>query len=182
MNKRRHWAATPALFVGIAVVGVAWTLSYGGLFGSSRESLPEESRGSVPPPGAIAVTVAPLTLRPIHRMVNCVGTLHAFEQVTVSAKVEGRVRKIAHDVGDRVKPGDLLLQIDPVDFNLSVRQAQSALDVELAKLGLATRDRHVRRQQLAERRRGRGQNGTHAGTDGARADRSSSGAQCPATS
>ena len=80
----------------------------------------------------------PLTLRPIHRMVNCVGTLHAFEQVTVSAKVEGRVCKIAHDVGDRVKPGDLLLQIDPVDFDLSVRQAQSALDVELAKLGLAT--------------------------------------------
>ena len=138
MNKRRHWAATPALIIGIAIVGVAWTLSYGGLFGSSRESLPEESSGSTPPPGAIAVTVAPLTLRPIHRIVNCVGTLHAFEQVTVSAKVEGRVRKIAHDVGDRVKPGDLLLQIDPVDFNLSVRQAQSALDVELAKLGLTT--------------------------------------------
>lgn len=138
MNKRRHWAATPAFLIGIGVVGVAWTLSYGGFFGSARESLPEESRGSTPRPGAIAVTVAPLTLRPIHRRVNCVGTLHAFEQVTVSAKVEGRVRKIAHDVGDRVKPGDLLLQIDPVDFNLSVRQAQSALDVELAKLGLAT--------------------------------------------
>ena len=66
------------------------------------------------------------------------GTLHAFEQVTVSAKVEGRVRKILHDVGDRVKPGDLLLQIDPTDFNLSVPNSPgAALDVESAKLGLA---------------------------------------------
>jgi RND family efflux transporter MFP subunit len=119
-------------------VGVAWTLSYGGFLGSKRESLPEESGNSPHRPGEIAVTVAPLRLRPIQRTVMSVGTLHAFEQVTVSAKVEGRVRKILHDVGDRVKPGDLLLQIDPTDFNLSVRQAQSALDVELAKLGLAT--------------------------------------------
>jgi RND family efflux transporter MFP subunit len=138
MNKRRHWATTPALLVGIAIVGVAWTLSYGGFLGSKRESLPEESGNSPHHPGEIAVTVAPLRLRPIQRTVMSVGTLHAFEQVTVSAKVEGRVRKILHDVGDRVKPGDLLLQIDPTDFNLSVRQAQSALDVELAKLGLVT--------------------------------------------
>jgi len=138
MNKRRHWATMPALLVGIAIVGVAWTLSYGGFFGSDRESLPEESETSPHLPGAIAVTVAPLRLQPIQRTVMSVGTLHAFEQVTVSAKVEGRVRKILHDVGDRVKPGELLLQIDPTDFNLSVRQAQSALDVELAKLGLAT--------------------------------------------
>jgi len=138
MKKRRHWAVTPAVLIGIGVVGVAWTLGYGGFFGSERESLSDESASSprAPAPGAIAVTVAPVRLRPVQRTVVSVGTLHAFEQVTVSAKVEGRVRRILHDVGDRVKPGDLLLEIDPTDFNLSVRQAQSALDVELAKLGL----------------------------------------------
>jgi RND family efflux transporter MFP subunit len=136
MNKRRYRASVPALLVGIAVVGVAWTLSYGGFFGGNRESLPADRESSHHAAGEIAVTVAPLQLRPIQRTVACVGTLHAFEQVTLSAKVEGRVRKILHDVGDRVKPGDLLLQIDPTDFNLSVRQAQSALDVEMAKLGL----------------------------------------------
>jgi RND family efflux transporter MFP subunit len=139
MNKRRHWAATPALFIGLAVVGVAWTLSYGGFLSGSRESLPaDNASASTHAPGAIAVTVAPLRLRAIQRTVTSVGTLHAFEQVTLSAKVEGRVRKIVHDVGDRVKPGDLLLEIDPTDSNLALRQAQSALDVELAKLGLTT--------------------------------------------
>ena len=136
MNKRRHWASTPALLVGLVAIGVAWTLNYGGLLGGKRESLPADRGSSRHAAGEIAVTVSPLQMRTIQRTVSCVGTLHAFEQVTLSAKVEGRVRKILHDVGDRVKPGDLLLQIDPTDFNLSVRQAQSALDVEMAKLGL----------------------------------------------
>jgi RND family efflux transporter MFP subunit len=140
MKKRRHWAVMPAVLVGITIVGVAWTLGYGGFFGSERESLSDDSATSPHPPvpGAIAVTIAPVRLRPVQRTVVSVGTLHAFEQVTVSAKVEGRVRRIMHDVGDRVKPGDLLLEIDPTDSNLSVRQAQSALDVEMAKLGLTT--------------------------------------------
>jgi membrane fusion protein (multidrug efflux system) len=47
------------------------------------------------------------------------------------------VRKIAHDVADRVKPGETLVEIDPTDYQLNVRQAQRALQVELAKLGLA---------------------------------------------
>jgi RND family efflux transporter MFP subunit len=135
MNKRRHWA-TPALLVGLAIFGVGWGLSSGGYFGTKRESLPAEDRNAKRASGEIPVTVASLQMRPIQRTVTCVGTLHAFEQVTLSAKVEGRVSKILHDVGDPVKPGDLLLQIDPTDFKLSERQAQSALDVEMAKLGL----------------------------------------------
>ncbi len=101
-----------------------------------RESLPAEDLKARRADGEIPVTVASLKMRPIQRTVTCVGTLHAFEQVILSAKVEGRVLKILHDVGDRVKPGDLLLQIDPTDLKLSERQAQSALDVEMAKLGL----------------------------------------------
>ena len=84
---------------------------------------------------------------------NCVGTLHAFEQVT-------RERRRSKDASARspttwgigVKPGDLLLQIDPVDLNLSVRQAQSALDVEMAKLGLTDDDSPRSTSPIAQRR------------------------------
>ena len=85
----------------------------------------------------MAVTLENVSLRPVQRTIETVGTLFPFEQVIECAKVEGRVRKIAHDVGDRVKPGDMLLEVDPTDFELSVRQAQRALEVELAKLGLS---------------------------------------------
>jgi RND family efflux transporter MFP subunit len=71
----------------------------------------------------------------VQRTVEAVGTLHGFEEVAISAKVEGRVRRLLRDVADRVKPGELLLEIDPTDYELAVRQADKALHVELAKLG-----------------------------------------------
>jgi RND family efflux transporter MFP subunit len=118
------------------ILGMAWTLGYAGFGGAGREALPAESTAVDAPAGAIPVTLDGVTLRPVQRTIETVGTLHPFEQVIECAKVEGRVRKICHDVGDRVKPGDLLLEVDPTDFELSVRQAQRALEVELAKLGL----------------------------------------------
>ena len=79
----------------------------------------------------------PVTVRSVQRTVACVGTLHGYEEISVAAKVEGRMRKIMHDVADRVGPGEVLLEIDPTDYQLSVRQAQRSLQVELAKLGLS---------------------------------------------
>ncbi len=86
----------------------------------------------------VAVTVAPVTPRPIERTVNIVGSLWGQEEITVAPKVEGRVQRIYHDMGDVVKPGDLLLEIEDTEFRLAVDEAQRALDLELAKLGLRT--------------------------------------------
>jgi RND family efflux transporter MFP subunit len=135
MKKRHRLIA--ALVVGAAILAMAWTLGYAGLGGPPREAMPKEPAAVEAPPGAVAVTLDSVTLRPVQRTIETVGTLHPFEQVIECAKVEGRVRRILHDVGDRVKPGDLLLEVDPTDFELSVRQSQRALEVEQAKLGLA---------------------------------------------
>lgn len=84
----------------------------------------------------VSVTVEPVVLRSVQRSIDAVGTLHGYEEVVVSAKVGGRVRRILHDVGDRVSAGEVLLEIDPTDYELSARQAEKALNVELARLGL----------------------------------------------
>jgi RND family efflux transporter MFP subunit len=78
-----------------------------------------------------------VTLRPVQRYVGLVGTLHACEETSIGAEVGGRVRKVMHDVSDRVRPGEVLVEIDPTDYQLKVRQAQKELQVELAKLGLS---------------------------------------------
>ncbi len=135
MSKTRN-RLIGAVIVGAVILTMAWTLGYAGFGSSKREALPPEQLAEQAPAGAVAVTLANVTLRPVQRTIETVGTLFPFEQVIECAKVEGRVRKIAHDVGDRVKPGDVLLEVDPTDFELSVRQAQRALEVELAKLGL----------------------------------------------
>jgi RND family efflux transporter MFP subunit len=136
MKKKKH-RLIAALLVGAGFLAMAWTLGYAGFGGPPREALPTETIAEQVPAGAVAVTLQSVALRPVQRTIETVGTLHPFEQVIECAKVEGRVRRIVHDVGDRVIPGDLLLEIDPTDFELSVRQAQRALEVEQAKLGLA---------------------------------------------
>lgn len=85
---------------------------------------------------AVAVTVEPVALRPVRRTVGVVGSLFGRDEVLLTPKVEGRVLRIHHDVGDVVKPGDLLLEIDPTDYQLAVTEARRALDLELARLGL----------------------------------------------
>jgi RND family efflux transporter MFP subunit len=84
----------------------------------------------------VTVTVAPVEHRKVERTVDVVGTLKGWEDVTVGTKQQGRVLKVHHDIGDRVKPGDLLVELETVDADLSVQQAEQRLQVELAKLGL----------------------------------------------
>jgi len=85
---------------------------------------------------AVAVTVGEVTQRAVERRVRIVGTFHGHDEADVAAKVEGRVVRIRHDVGDVVRPGDVLLEIDDTEYRLAVDEAQCSLDLELAKLGL----------------------------------------------
>ncbi|MBA4019224.1 MAG: hypothetical protein C0483_18820 [Pirellula sp.] len=87
-------------------------------------------------PEAVAVTVALATARPIERRVRTVGTLHGYEEIEISPLVDGHVRRVLHDVGDVVAPGEPLLEIDDADFRLAVQEMGRALELELAKLGL----------------------------------------------
>ena len=84
---------------------------------------------------ALPVTVEPITYRAVQRTIQAVGTLHGYEEVSLSAKVEGRVTKIHHDLASRVKPGELLIEIDTTDAKLTVQQAERNLQAELAKWG-----------------------------------------------
>src|SRR3954465_13677085 len=61
---------------------------------------------------ARAVKVEPAQVRDVRRQVDVVGTLAAREEVVVSAEVEGRVARLAHDLGDRVEAGAPLIELD----------------------------------------------------------------------
>ncbi len=84
----------------------------------------------------VVVTTMPVTTRTIQRTVEAVGTFYGRDEVVITPKVTGRVKKIYFDMGDAVKPGDLLLEIEDIDFRLAVEEAQKSLESELAKLGL----------------------------------------------
>jgi multidrug efflux pump subunit AcrA (membrane-fusion protein) len=101
-----------------------------------KQTLPPETEGTRGDPDAVTVTVEPVAYRSVQRSVEAIGTLYGFEEVSIAAKVDGRVRKIHHDVSDEVKPGDLLVEFDPTDYELLLHQAEKSLRVDLVKLGV----------------------------------------------
>ena len=84
----------------------------------------------------IKVKVAPLTHQVVERTVEVVGSLRGWEDVTIGSKRTGRVARVRHDMGDRVKPGEQLVDLETIDADLNVQQAEKRLLVDLTKLGL----------------------------------------------
>jgi RND family efflux transporter MFP subunit len=84
----------------------------------------------------ITVTYEPVLVREMPRAVRGVGTLYGREEVPISTKVEGRVVRIHKEVGDVVKPGDLLLELDPTDYKLAANEAKRMVELELTRLSL----------------------------------------------
>jgi len=82
------------------------------------------------------VRVVPAAERALPRAVAVTGTLAAEDQVTLSAKVAGRVESIDIDLGTRIRQGQPLARLDQTDFKLRVEQAEAALQQARARLGL----------------------------------------------
>ncbi|MGD0381964.1 MAG: efflux RND transporter periplasmic adaptor subunit [Thermoguttaceae bacterium] len=85
---------------------------------------------------AVPVTVANVEVQSIQRTVDVVGSFEGCEELTVTPKVDGRVVRIHCDVGDIVRPGDVLLEIEPTDYQLAVEEVKKSIESELAKVGL----------------------------------------------
>lgn len=59
----------------------------------------------------------------------------------IASKVAGTVLKVAVEDNQLVKKGDLLVEIDPVDLNLKMKEAAANLEVRQATLEQSERDR-----------------------------------------
>jgi RND family efflux transporter MFP subunit len=71
----------------------------------------------------------------IPRAVDVVGTLAAVDQVTISSETDGKVSRILADLGDRVKAGQVLIQLDHERQQYTFEQQQAALARALAQYG-----------------------------------------------
>ena len=87
------------------------------------------------PPQAVVVVNA--ETHELRRSIDVVGTLAADEEVTVSSEVEGRVLRIAADLGDRVTAGQPLVVLDPEKLQYRLDQQRAALGRAMARYGVA---------------------------------------------
>jgi RND family efflux transporter MFP subunit len=129
-----------------------------GLVGCRGEH-PAAAQEKPKPQGSPAreVRVVPAAERTLARTIMATGTLAAEDQLTLSAKVAGRVEIIDIDLGSRVRRGQAIAQLDQTDFKLRIEQAEAALQQARARLGLtpAGKDERVDPEQTAVVRQAR---------------------------
>jgi membrane fusion protein (multidrug efflux system) len=87
--------------------------------------------------------------RPLSYNLSAIGSLKSPENVTLSPKRSGIIQKILVKEGDRIKKGQVLVQLDDVEARLQVKSAEAR--VQEAETSLETnRNTLVRYQKLLE--------------------------------
>jgi multidrug efflux system membrane fusion protein len=91
-------------------------------------------------PAVIAVDTAGATRADVPVYLSGLGTVQAFYTVTVTARVDGELQKVAFTEGQTVHKGDLLAQIDPRPNQAAYEQAVAVKAKDAAQLANAGRD------------------------------------------
>jgi membrane fusion protein, multidrug efflux system len=69
---------------------------------------------------------------------------------TIAPKVSGTVKAIFVKDNQRVKKGDILVEIDPVDYEVSLKEAEASLEAERTKLSQLQDQVETAKRQMAE--------------------------------
>jgi RND family efflux transporter MFP subunit len=100
-------------------------------------------------PQAISISIAPAHRQTLERTAEMQGALFARESATISSEVEGAIAQVDADFGDTVRAGQVMIRINPREYQLRVGTAQAALDQARAKLANSSA-RYLRAQQLRD--------------------------------
>ncbi len=99
---------------------------------------------------APAFVTATAALGDLEQTVLANGTLQAFKQVSVGAQASGQVKSLKVALGDSVKKGQLVAEIDAMRQQNELRNTQAALDN--ARATLAARQAALKQAELAFKR------------------------------
>jgi len=83
---------------------------------------------------AVPVSATEVKRGDLNRYLTAIGTVTAFNTVTVKTRVDGQIVKVAFKEGQTVHQGDLLLEIDPRPYQAALAQAEGQLTKDQATL------------------------------------------------
>jgi membrane fusion protein, multidrug efflux system len=122
---KSRWIAAAALAVLVIGAGAGWLF-----FGHAAKA----PQAAMAPPPAPAVGVRLVTMKGVSQSFEFVGRIKATDKVEVRARVEGFLDKVLFREGQDVKAGDLLYQIEKVQFQAALDQAKANVVVAEATL------------------------------------------------
>ena len=88
-----------------------------------------------------------------HRVVDVVGTLAGDDEVTISSQADGVVRQILADLGDPVREGQPLIELDREKLQYNLDQQKAALTRSLTKYGAPDPDHRSAIEDTADVRK-----------------------------
>jgi multidrug efflux system membrane fusion protein len=128
------------------IAGIAFFVARKRSVGPETRSAGAPARGGL---GSLPVPIIPgkVEVKAVPIFLDGLGTVQAFNTVTVRSRIDGQVIKIAFTEGQDVHTGDLLAQIDPAPFQAQLDQslaikAQDEAQLSIARLTL-TRDKEL---------------------------------------
>lgn len=98
----------------------------------------EKNQRTGPPPVPVLAEDAVTADVPIR--VRTIGTVEAFNAVSVTARVSGQILRVGFSEGQDVRAGDVIFQIDPAPYQAALDQAQANLERDQARLANAEAD------------------------------------------
>ena len=134
-SKSRWWLWVIALIV---VVGGIWfyrsrTIAANSAAASSGVTAPGAKGAAPRGPGTIPVVVATSTKGDLPVFYNGLGSVNAFNTVTVRSRIDGQLINVAFKEGQTVKAGDVLAEIDPRPYQVQLEQAEGQLARDVAQ-------------------------------------------------
>jgi multidrug efflux system membrane fusion protein len=109
-------------------------------FERGKSFLHPEPPAAKPPPRVVPVTAIEARKQDVPLFFDGLGSVVAFNTVTIRSRVDGELVDVAFQEGQSVKEGDLLAQIDPRPFEVQLRQAEGQLARDQATLDAAKLD------------------------------------------
>ena len=97
------------------------------------------ARAQVAPP-EVPVTAGVVTAQDVPQILRGIGTVQAFNTVTLRSQVDGAIVKVAFNEGQEVHKGDLLFQIDPRPYQAALALATAAKEKDEAQFATAQAD------------------------------------------
>jgi len=126
------------VFVGLAALGAGlWNWEHGRKRPATSQGQVREGHRAGDEAGALRVDVAHPRKGGIERTTDQAGSVHAFEHADLYAKVSGYLKVQNVDIGDTVKIGQVLAEIDDPEVLKAVDQARAALEQSRAKVKIA---------------------------------------------
>jgi len=115
----------------LIVLGIGGYLAFGRSVGR-RAGVPDAA--SLRSAQVIPVTVAAARRGDLDRYLSAIGSVVAFNTVTVKPRVNGQIVNVAFKEGQLLQAGDLLVEIDPRPYQAALLQAEGQLKKDLAAL------------------------------------------------